>query len=63
MGGVDVLALQQALKDLGFFPAHVTMVPYFGQTTFASVVAYQKARGIPSTGFVGALTRAALNAR
>ncbi len=52
--GADVTALQNAL---GVSPA----TGYFGSITKAAVVSYQTAHGIPSTGFVGPLTRASLN--
>lgn len=51
--------LQTALKVKGFFTGETTT--FFGLVTLASVRAYQKARGISATGYVGPLTRAALN--
>ena len=58
--GVDVTALQQFLIDNGFsIPAGAT--GYFGAQTKAAAVAFQKARGISQTGYVGSLTRAELN--
>lgn len=54
-GNADVAELQKAL---GVTPA----VGNFGPMTLAAVKAYQTSHGLPSTGFVGALTRAALNA-
>jgi peptidoglycan hydrolase-like protein with peptidoglycan-binding domain len=39
----------------------VSSTAYFGPITFVAVVKYQKANGIIPTGFVGPLTRAALN--
>ncbi len=54
-GNADVAELQKAL---GVTPA----VGNFGPLTLAAVKAYQTSHGLPSTGFVGALTRAALNA-
>ncbi len=56
----DVMELQKALKQLGFFNEEPT--GYFGPITLASVKAYQKSKGLPETGFFGPLTRAALNA-
>lgn len=49
----DVLELQ---KRLG-----VIQTGLFGTLTFSAVRAYQKAHAIPTTGFVGPLTRANLN--
>jgi peptidoglycan hydrolase-like protein with peptidoglycan-binding domain len=53
--GADVSALQ---AKLGVSPA----TGYFGSITKAAVMAYQAANGISSTGYVGPLTRAQLNA-
>jgi len=53
--GADVTALQ---TKLGVTPA----TGYFGAITKAAVVAYQTANGVPSTGYVGPLTLAKLNA-
>ncbi len=64
--GADVVALQTWLVANGFsIPAissGATAKGYFGSQTKAAVVAYQTSKGIPSTGFVGPLTRGALNA-
>jgi len=58
--GSDVIALQSALIAGGYsIPAGAT--GYFGSQTKAAVQAYQTAHSIPSTGFVGPLTRASLN--
>lgn len=61
--GADVVALQDWLASKGFLsiPAG-TSKGYFGQLTKSSVASYQASVGLPSTGFVGALTRAKLNA-
>lgn len=63
--GADVVALQTALMSAGYnIPAIASGAAskgYFGSQTQAAVKAYQAARSIPSTGFVGPLTRAALN--
>lgn len=59
MSSGDVSELQQRLKDLGYFSANVT--GFFGSITKAAVMQYQTANGIPSTGYVGPLTRAAFN--
>jgi peptidoglycan hydrolase-like protein with peptidoglycan-binding domain len=64
--GTDVVNLQNALVAGGFsIPAissGAATPGYFGSQTKDAVMAYQTARGIPNTGFVGPLTRAALNA-
>lgn len=63
--GADVVALQTALMSAGYnIPAIASGAAakgYFGSQTKAAVQQYQSARSIPSTGFVGPLTRAALN--
>jgi hypothetical protein len=53
MTNSDVKQLQ---KRLG-----VIQTSFFGSLTLAAVKAYQIANGIPSTGYVGTLTRASLN--
>jgi len=53
--GADVTALQTLL---GVAPA----TGYFGAITKAAVMAYQTANGLPSTGYVGPMTLAKLNA-
>jgi hypothetical protein len=63
--GADVAALQTWLNANGFtIPAiasGATTPGYFGAQTKAAVQKYQTSKGVPSTGFVGPLTRAALN--
>lgn len=60
--GSDVTALQTMLVAGNYLtmPAGVSM-GYFGSRTKAAVQKYQAAHAVPSTGFVGPLTRAALN--
>ena len=64
--GADVASLQTLLIAKGFsIPAiqsGAATPGYFGSQTKTAVMAYQSANGIPNTGFVGPLTRAALNA-
>ncbi len=60
MRSADVVQLQNRLKMAGYF-TYPTSTGYFGPITRAAVKAYQTANGIPSTGFVGVLTRGALN--
>jgi hypothetical protein len=57
--GDEVHQLQLHLISLGLLP-ETAATGYFGNLTKAAVVKYQKAKGLPSTGFVGAMTRAAL---
>jgi len=59
--GAEVLALQQKLKDLGYFPANVKTVNNFGPTTQKAVKDFQKANGLAQSGTVDAATRALLN--
>lgn len=63
--GADVVALQTALMNAGFnIPAIASGAAakgYFGSQTQAAVKLYQASKGVPNTGFVGPLTRAALN--
>lgn len=53
-----VTSLQEFLFARGYFKTHVTGP--FGPLTRAAVVHFQRDNGIPSTGFVGPLTRAFL---
>lgn len=59
----SVTALQTLLAAKGFLvmPSGVAM-GYFGSLTRTAVQAYQRSMGIRPTGYVGPLTRAALNA-
>lgn len=63
--GPAVVALQTALISAGYnIPAIASGAAakgYFGAQTQSAVKAYQSAHGVPNTGFVGPLTRAALN--
>jgi len=63
--GPDVVALQTAVMAAGYnIPAITSGAAskgYFGSQTQAAVKLYQAAKGIPNTGFVGPLTRGALN--
>ena len=57
--GAEVLALQKYLTSLGFYSGPET--GYFGPLTSAGVKNFQGAHGISRVGFVGPLTRKALN--
>jgi peptidoglycan hydrolase-like protein with peptidoglycan-binding domain len=64
--GPDILALQQFLNSNGFVlapsgtgsPGHETAV--FGPRTYQALEQLQAAHGLPATGFLGPLTRAAI---
>lgn len=56
--GAEVTALQQELQNLGYFTA--TPTGYFGSITQQAVEAFQTAKGISPTGYVGPLTLNAL---
>ncbi len=55
-----VKQLQEKLRAEGYF-TYPTSTGYFGTVTVDAVKAYQKAKGLPSTGFVGPLTIKELN--
>lgn len=57
--GPDVMELQKRLISLGFLSG--TATGYYGTATQTAVQKYQTSKGIPATGFVGSITRAALN--
>jgi len=57
--GYEVKALQQRLKDEGFYSGAID--GKFLTSTVAAVKKYQKSKGISQTGNVGVLTMAALN--
>lgn len=63
--GAEVSALQTLLISKGYsipsIASGAATPGYFGSQTKTAVMAYQAANGIPNTGFVGPLTRAALN--
>ena len=55
----QVAQLQSFLQASGYFPYQPVGV--FGPLTLAAVRSYQGAHGVPATGFVGPLTRAAIS--
>ncbi len=63
--GADVVALQSQLISLGYDIPSVSSGGsargQFDEDTKKSVMKYQASKGIPSTGYVGPLTRASLN--
>jgi hypothetical protein len=56
----DVIYLQQRLQSLGYFPGSLQPTGYFGSVTLKAVTDFQRAMGLPTTGFVGPMTRNAL---
>ena len=59
--GTDVRALQEILRDLGYF-THPTITGYYGGVTRDAVIKFQRAKGLaPYPGWVGPGTRDALN--
>ncbi len=56
----QVQALQQKLQALGYFPKELEPTGYFGSVTKKAVIDFQATQGLPTTGFVGPLTRSAL---
>lgn len=58
--GNEVRALQQKLKDLGYF-VYPSITGYFGTVTKTSLINYQKAKGLPASGVMDTATRAELN--
>lgn len=61
MSGSEVLMLQNKLKALGYLSA--TPNGNFGPATKAAVTAWQRANGLPGTGFFGPQSRAKMNAQ
>jgi hypothetical protein len=60
MTGEDILALQTLLKTGGYLVINVP-TNYFGGKTMAALKKWQKAHGLPATGFFGPMSRALLN--
>jgi len=60
MDGTDVTALQKILITKGYLKASAN--GHFGPATKAAVTAWQKAAGLPATGYFGPLSRAKLKA-
>lgn len=56
--GAKVTALQQRLRQMGYFSAKVT--GYFGTLTTTAVTRFQAAKGLTADGIVGAQTESAL---
>ncbi len=56
-----VLKLQRRLRAEGVYPREGPFTTFFGPITRASLRRYQRAHGIPSTGYLGPITRRHLN--
>ena len=66
--GIDVLALQDYLRDLGHYPINRTLNEcplngHFGSCTEAALIRYQEENSINPTGFFGEQTRGSVYAR
>lgn len=59
--GAPVSSLQTTLNTLGYWCGTVDGI--FGAKTYAAVVRFQQDHGVPATGLVGPLTRAALDTK
>jgi hypothetical protein len=65
--GSEVLALQKFLNAQGFLVAQTGAgspgdeTTFFGLRTYQALVRYQKAHGLPPTGFFGPMTRGTIN--
>ncbi len=59
--GAQVRTLQTLLQCLGYFPKAVSPTGFYGPTTEASVIAFQRAKGLGPVGFLSTETRTALN--
>lgn len=64
--GVDVLALQDFLRDRGYYPYRSNMNDcpmngHFGKCTISALSMYQHSKGLDSTGYFGPQTREIFN--
>jgi len=59
--GTEVTKLQERLLSEGLLASDVTATGYFGLLTEGAVKKFQELYSIDTTGYVGPLTRAALN--
>jgi hypothetical protein len=57
---VYVKKVQEALKSLGYLPSDLEITEYLGPKTKEAIRNFQRANGLPTTGFWGPMTRAAL---
>jgi peptidoglycan hydrolase-like protein with peptidoglycan-binding domain len=56
-----VVQLKRRLRAEGFYPRDVRITKYYGSTTKEAVRRYQRAHRIRQTGYLGPITRRALN--
>ncbi|MBI2097097.1 MAG: peptidoglycan-binding protein [Candidatus Sungbacteria bacterium] len=57
---VHVKKVQEALKSLGYLASDLETTEYLGPKTKEAITNFQRAQGLPATGFFGPATRAAL---
>ncbi len=57
---IHVRKIQEALKAMGYLPSNLETTEYLGPKTKEAIINFQKAKGLPATGFFGSLTRIAL---
>ncbi|NEQ96657.1 MAG: SH3 domain-containing protein [Cyanothece sp. SIO2G6] len=60
--GTAIATLQTRLRDLGFFPANVTISGYYGPITVDAVEAFQRSQNLAVDGIAGPVTQTALAA-
>jgi N-acetylmuramoyl-L-alanine amidase len=58
--GPSVVALQNQLKNAGYFPSYVSSTGYYGEITYKAVADYQYDMGLAVDGVAGSQTFAAL---
>ena len=54
---IHVKKVQEALKALGYLPSNLETTEYLGPKTKEAITNFQKAQGLPATGFFGPATR------
>ncbi|GAQ82587.1 hypothetical protein KFL_001160210 [Klebsormidium nitens] len=55
--GADVEALQRAMHTFGHMPKDSQITGYFGKATFVAVREWQRAQGLPGTGYWGPMSQ------